>query len=93
MIEAKTTFFLSALSTIPSALLALSSATLSNFEDGSICEFATAAWSISDNIDLVFGANVGFGGLGTEFGGFSEAQAGVEFKVPDLCFAFLKFYF
>ena len=77
----------------PSALWGLQATTLLNLEDGSAQEFATARRSLFDNIDLVVGATVGLGGPGTEFGGFSVQQAGVEFENTDLLFAFLKAYF
>ena len=77
----------------PSALVSLSGTTLWNLGDSSVREFITMGWSMSDNIDLQLGMNLGFGGLGTEFGGFSKDQAGVDFETPNLYFAFCTFYF
>lgn len=48
--------------------------------------------AIADSVDLPFGATIGIGGFGTEFGGFSEEQAGVAFENSDLYFVFLKYY-
>jgi len=85
---------------IPSTLVQVQGTTLWNLNDGSLLEFATLAWSITDNADLIFGANVGLGSLGTEFGGISEDQAtasgepaGVDFRNPDFYYAYLKTYF
>ncbi len=83
----------STLRVAPSALLALSATTLLNLMDGSAVEFVGAVWSVTDNVDLLIGATVGIGGLGTEFGGFSAEQAGADFENPDLYYAFLKYYF
>jgi hypothetical protein len=77
----------------PSALWSVQAITLVNAGDGSMQEFASATRSVTDNIDLLFGVNIGLGGIGTEFGGFSVEQAGVEFKTADLFFVFLKVYF
>ena len=77
----------------PSALVNFQSITLFNLDDTSVQEFISVSRSLTDNIDFLLGANVGFGGVGTEFGGFSEEQAGIEFKNTDLVFAFLKMYF
>ena len=76
-----------------SALITLQSTTLWNVEDSSIREFLSVTWSLADDIDLLFGGDIGLGELGTEFGGFSEKQAGVEFRNSNLFFAFLKLYF
>lgn len=77
----------------PSALLSFQSITLFNLHDESAQEFVSVSRSLTDNMDLLVGANVGFGGVGTEFGGYSAGEAGVEFKNTDLLFAFLKMYF
>ena len=78
---------------MPSALVVLQSVTLFNLDDGSLQEYVSASRSLSENIDLMVGATVGVGEVGTEFGGFSADQAGVELKNSDLLFAFLKVYF
>jgi hypothetical protein len=77
----------------PSALWSMQATTLINLLDGSVQEFATATRSLHENVDLQFGANVGIGPAGTEFGGFSAEQFGVEFRSRDLIFIFLKIYF
>lgn len=77
----------------PSALWSVQATTLLNIDDGSVQEFASLGRSLTDNIDLLFGAIVGFGPTGTEFGGFSADQAGVEIENNDLIFSFLKVYF
>lgn len=77
----------------PSALWALQATTLINLVDGSVQEFATATRSLFENMDLQVGVNVGIGPSGTEFGGFSADQFGVEFRSQDLVFMFLKVYF
>ena len=77
----------------PSALISLSGTTLWNLGDSSFREFFTVGWSMSDNLDLQLGMNIGFGGIGAEFGGFSKDQAGVDFETPNLYFAFCTFYF
>lgn len=77
----------------PTALWTFQSTTVWNVQDGSALEYAAAVRSLRDNLDLVLGLNVGLGGLGTEFGGFSKEQIGVDFANPDFLFAFLKWYF
>ena len=77
----------------PSTLITLQSTMLWNIEDSSVREFLTVTWSLDDDIDFLFGGDVGLGKLGTEFGGFSKNQAGIEFRNTNLYFAFLKIYF
>ncbi len=77
----------------PTALVSMQFTTLWNVADGSVQEFVSLQYSISDNIDFLIGATIGIGDVGSEFGGFSTAQAGIDFRSPDLYFAFLKCYF
>jgi hypothetical protein len=77
----------------PTALWTLQSVTVCNVRDGSTVEYATAVRSLHENMDLVLGLHVGLGGLGTEFGGLSKEQSGVDFANADFAFAFLKWYF
>ena len=76
-----------------SALITLQSTTLWNIQDSGVREFLFMTWSVSDNLDFLIGGDVGLGKLGTEFGGFSKDQAGVDFRNSNLYFAFLKWYF
>ena len=76
-----------------SALVTLQSTTLWNIGDNSVREFLAFTWSLSDDIDFLLGCDIGFGDLGTEFGGFSSEEVGIDFRSPNLYFAFLKFYF
>ena len=77
----------------PSTLVTLQSTTLWNIQDSSVKEFLIMTLSISDNLDFLIGGDIGLGKLGTEFGGFSKDQAGVDFRTPNLYFSFLKWYF
>jgi len=76
-----------------SPLTRFQSQTVVNLTDGSAQEFATLSHSVMENTDLILGANVGLGPLGTEFGGWSQKQAGVDFGNPDLYSLYLKYYF
>jgi hypothetical protein len=78
---------------LPSALVSLQSVTLVNLLDGSVRELATVTLSLTDNLDFQLGVNAGLGKLGTEFGGYSEDQLGVDFRTPNFVFGFLKYYF
>lgn len=78
---------------VPSALVTLQNLTLLNLDDGSALAFATLSRSLSDNVEIIFGANVGIGPLGTEFGGFTKKQAGVDLPTSDYYYTFLKAYF
>jgi hypothetical protein len=78
---------------MPNSLLSLQSVTLWNMLDGSVRELASATWSLSENLDFELGINFGVGQLGTEFGGFSEDQIGVNYRIPNFVFGFLKYYF
>ena len=77
----------------PTALWSIQSVTVWNIQDGSALEYASAVRSLRDDLELVVGFTAGLGDLGTEFGGFSKDQIGVDFAKPDFAFAFLKWYF
>ncbi len=78
---------------LPHPLLSFQSQTLVNLGDSSVLEFGSVSWALCENVDLIFGVNLFFGRLGSEFGGWSSGQVGVDFRQPDFCFSFLKFYF
>lgn len=77
----------------PTARVTFSSTTLWNLDDGSLLEFVTLSRSLSDRAELIVGANFGVGPSGTEFGGFTAAQAGTEFGYPEFVYAYYKGYF
>lgn len=77
----------------PSALLSVSSTTLVNLDDGSLLEYVAGSWSLSDSVDFLLGANLGFGGTNTDFGGSSVDPDGPEFRQPDFVFGYLKYHF
>ena len=77
----------------PNALLTLQATTLANLHDGSFREFATLAWSVRENLDLILGADVGLGGASGEFTAWQDEETGLEIGVPDLYFLYGKFYF
>jgi len=52
----------------PSALTTVQSQTIINAGDGSVREFITGSWSVSENADLIAGANLGLGSEGSELG-------------------------
>ncbi|HAL92402.1 MAG TPA: hypothetical protein DCM68_05190 [Verrucomicrobia bacterium] len=71
----------------PNALLTFQATTLANLHDGSFREFATLAWSVAEDFDLIFGADFGIGAGGGEFTGLEGLG------LPDLYFLHGKFYF
>lgn len=77
----------------PSALVTVQSMTLANLLDGSLREFATLGWSMSESSDLILGADFGFGRPSGEFTGWKDEDSGVEIGVPDLYYLYLKYYF
>lgn len=77
----------------PNALLTLQATTLANLRDGSVREFATLAWSVWENFDLIAGADVGIGGASGEFTGWQDEESGREIGWPDLYFLYGKYYF
>ncbi|MGD9782253.1 MAG: hypothetical protein AB7V14_08890 [Kiritimatiellia bacterium] len=76
----------------PNALLAVHATTLANLRDGSFREFATLAWSATEDFDLILGADFGWG-AGGEFTAWTDEDAGVDVGLPDLYFLYGKFYF
>ena len=76
----------------PSALLTFQATTLANLHDGSFREFATAAWSATEDFDLMLGADFGWG-EGGEFAAWTDEDAGLDVELSDLYFLYGKFYF
>lgn len=71
----------------PNALLTVQATTLANLHDGSFREFATLAWSVAEDFDLIVGGDVGIGAATGEFTGHQDVG------LPDLYFLYGKFYF
>ncbi len=67
--------------------------TLWNLQDSSMHEYASAVWSISENVECLVGALLDAGSEGEEFGGFSEKQLGVNAHNPNYYFTQIKAYF
>lgn len=76
----------------PSARLTVQATTLANLHDGSFREFATAAWSATEDFDLMLGADFGWG-EGGEFAAWTDGDAGLDVELSDLYFLYGKFYF
>ena len=76
----------------PSALLTMQATTLVNLHDGSVREFATLTWSVTEDFDVMLGVDVGLGGEG-EFTHLRDAATGLDLGVPDLYFLYAKYYF
>ncbi len=77
----------------PGALLTFQATTLANLNDGSFREFATLAWSVTEDFDLILGADIGIGSAEDEFAGWQDEEAGIEIGLPDLCYLYAKYYF
>jgi len=76
----------------PSTLWSCNAQTVWNALDHSAREYVYVTWSVAENVEVLFAANIGLGPLGTEFAGWSEDQVGVEFELSDLYFTYLKWY-
>jgi hypothetical protein len=77
----------------PGTLLTLQATTLANLHDGSFRELATLGWSMTQNSELVLGADIGLGGSRGEFTGWDDAGSGAVMELPDLYFLYGKYYF
>lgn len=77
----------------PSFLVSLQAATLANLHDGSLREFATVSWSLSQDFELVAGMDIGFGSDDGEFTGRSDPASGATYRLPNLGFLYGKYYF
>lgn len=81
------------LRTNPSSLWSMQAVTLLNLDDRSARECITLTRSVSDNIDLLFGANIGLGSTGTEFGGRAGNHPTENIESSNLFFVYAKAYF
>ncbi|MCB9475792.1 MAG: hypothetical protein H6684_16105 [Deltaproteobacteria bacterium] len=76
----------------PHPLWTTSDSLIVNFSDGSVFYQTFAAWSILQSLDLQFGANLTFGPVPSEFGGYELPLNGKSYGAPDSGFAYLKYY-
>ncbi|MBN2301945.1 MAG: hypothetical protein JXN60_05455 [Lentisphaerae bacterium] len=74
-------------------LVAFQNQTIVNMDDNSVREYASISASTSDNSEIIAGASIGIGSLGTEFGGWSKQQIGADFTSPDVYFIYFKVYY
>ncbi len=77
----------------PNALLTLQATTLVNLQDGSLREFATLTWSVTEDFEVMLGVDVGLGRGEGEFTHLRDAATGLDIGVPDLYFVYAKYYF
>lgn len=63
-------------------LLSLSPSIIANLDDGSFYAAAEANWSLSDNADLIAGAQVPIGPAGTEYGGLPASGSTAPYVAP-----------
>ena len=63
-------------------LLTLSPTAIVNLNDLSVNLTAQANWSVGDNTNIIFGANVPLGDPGTEFGGRALTAGGSSYATP-----------
>lgn len=66
---------------------------INNIADPSGIIQPRATWSMVENIELTFGANISYGGNGTEFGGFKISQTDFTYKSPNNVYIWLTYYF
>ena len=66
---------------------------INNLNDPSGIFQPRATWGMAEDFDLTFGANVAFGGEGTEFGGFKIPGTDLLTDSPNSAFVWLTYYF
>lgn len=66
---------------------------INNLSDPSGMIQPRAVWDMMENVQLTFGANISYGGTGTEYGGFKTSQTDFLIKHPDNAFIWLTYFF
>jgi len=66
---------------------------INNLADPSGIIQPRAIWDIAENFQLTFGTNIGYGGEGTEFGGFKAPQTDFIIKSPDNAYVWVTYFF
>ena len=64
-----------------------------NLEDGSGAIQPRAVWDIASNLQLTAGANIYYGGKGTEYGGIEIPLTGLFYAPPDSAYLWMTFFF
>jgi hypothetical protein len=65
-------------------LLVLSPTFILNLNDGSAYVLVQADWSLSDNTNLIFGAQIPIGPSGTEYGGLPISDSSPLYAAPPM---------
>ena len=66
---------------------------INNMADPSGIIQPRAIWDMTRNVQLTLGANINYGGTGTEYGGFKTSQTDFLNKSPDNAFLWLTYFF
>lgn len=66
---------------------------ITNLSDSSGIVQPRAVWDLAKNIQLTFGSTIGYGGVGTEFGGFHIPQTAFLHKSPDNAYIWFTLFF
>ncbi|HPQ71715.1 MAG TPA: hypothetical protein PKW95_21500 [bacterium] len=77
----------------PHALVTVTDTVIVNLLDASAFNGLVVSWSALESLDVQLGAQHTLGGVPSEFGGLENPLTGEDIMVPDVYYAYLKFYY
>jgi len=77
----------------PHALVTVSDTAIVNLLDASVFNGLVVSWSVLESLDVQLGAQHTLGAIPSEFGGMENPLTGKDIAVPDVYYAYLKFYY